>query len=90
MLRIGCPDKACKRLAWRPLVIGFICIGRMEKATDHVVPEANDLRLCFKQKAVLDSWHLNRRDMLILRGLLDKAIREADDAVRYAEPTGEH
>lgn len=92
MFRPGCPDKGCERLAWKPLVIGFLCIGRMPEPTDHVASGVNDLRLCFKQKAVLSSWHINGRDMRIMRGLLDKAISKTeggDNAVHKGDPAQE-
>ena len=87
-----CPDKkGCDRLSSRPLVIGFMCIGRLHEPTDHVLRGVNDLCFCFKQSGRLNRWHLNKGDFKALRALMDKAERklEASDAVRKEKPKGE-
>ncbi len=87
-----CPDKkGCDRLASRPLVIGFMCIGRLHEPTDHVFRGVNDLCFCFKQSGRLNRWHLNKGDFRALRTLMDKAEKklEAADAVHKTEPKGE-
>ena len=79
-----CPDKSgCDRLAARPLVVGFMCVGRLKRPTDHVFRGVNDLAFCFKQNGRLNRWHLNRGDFAVLRHLMSKAEKrlEADHAV---------
>jgi hypothetical protein len=81
---IGCPDKkGCSHLASRPLVIGFMCIGKLKDPTDHVFKGVNDLQFCFKQNGRLNRWHFNRGDIRVFRFLLGKAEKrlEATDAV---------
>jgi len=77
---LGCPDKTCRKLARKPLVIGFMCVGRLSTPTGHVIPGVNDLCFCFKQRACLNRWHMNRADIGMLAKLLDKAMKnDAED-----------
>lgn len=91
---VKCPDKdGCDRLASKPLVFGFMCIGRLREPTDHVMRGVNDLQFCFRQHGRLDRWHFNKVDVTILRKLLDTAERKVKgggDAVHTAGATEGH
>ena len=87
-----CPDKkGCDRLTSRPLIVGFMCIGKLHEPTDHVFKGVNDLCLCYKQNGHLSRWHLNKRDLKVFRNLLNNAEKKLEEpnAVHQAEPKGE-
>ena len=73
-----CPDKNCRTLAARPLIGGFVCIGRLANPTDHILKGVNDLSLCFEQNWRRDRWHLNRYDFIVLHDLIIRAF-QADE-----------
>ncbi len=78
-MAIGCPDKkGCRRLAAKPLVVGFVCVGKLAAPTDHLLAGVNDLQFCYSQSGRLNRWHLNRRDIVILHELFMSAL-EAED-----------
>lgn len=76
-----CPDKkGCDRLTAKPLIVGFTCIGKLKQPTDHVLKGVNDLCFCYKQNGHLNRWHLNRRDIRMLRHLLNDAEKKLEEA----------